>query len=137
MVDGFGVTNNGSSVANAVQLSDNLPVGTHFVSLIQSSGPAFTCTAPAVGAAGTVNCSIAALAAGANAAFVLTVDTAGAPTGAQVVNTASATSTTNDPNAANNTASATVTLAILPLGPAPALSWLGLVLLAPLFAATA
>ncbi|TLY52202.1 MAG: DUF11 domain-containing protein [Gammaproteobacteria bacterium] len=131
----LGITNNGPSVASAVQLSDTLPAGTHFVSLTQSSGPVFTCTTPAVGAGGTVNCSIAVLAAGANAVFVLTVDTIGAPAGTTLVNTANATSTTSDPNVANNAASAAVTLANLPLVPAPALSWLGLLLLAALLAA--
>lgn len=131
----LGVTNNGPSLANAVQLSDTLPAGTHFVSLSQSSGPVFTCTNPAVGAGGTVNCSIATLAAGANAVFVLTVDTIGL-SGGTLVNTATATSTTGDPNPANNTASAALAV-FVPAAQAPALNWLGMLVLAAMLGAIA
>ena len=133
----LGIANNGPSAANATQLSDTLPAGTHFVSLTQGSGPAFTCTTPAVGAGGTVNCSIATLASGANATFVLTVDTIGLA-GGTIVNTATVSSANGDPNPANNTASASVTLAVpVPNLPAPALNWFGLLLLATLLGAAA
>lgn len=132
----LGVTNNGPSAASAVQLSDPLPSGTHFVSLIQSGGPAFNCTVPPTGSGGVVNCTSATLATGTTATFVLTIDTLWMPMGAQVVNTATATSTTNDPAPGNNAASAAVTLARPPpLVPAPALNWLAMLLLSSLLTA--
>jgi len=133
----LGIVNNGPSTASAVQLSDTLPATTRFVSLTQSGGPAFSCTTPALGAGGTVNCTSATLAVGATATFLLTVDTAAASLGATVVNTATASSTTSDPNAANNAASATVTLSAQPAAPTPALNWVGLLLLAALLSIAA
>src|SRR5205823_6266609 len=60
-----GLTNNGPSDATAVTLTDPLPAATSFVSEVQSTGPAFTCTIPP----GPVTCTIASLAAGATATF--------------------------------------------------------------------
>ena len=45
---------------NAV-LTDALPTNTTFVSLTQNNGPTFNCTTPAVGAGGTVSCTVADL----------------------------------------------------------------------------
>jgi uncharacterized repeat protein (TIGR01451 family) len=101
------VANASANAAQAVALSDALPAGTAFVSLAQTAGPAFTCTTPAVGANGSVSCSLATFAAGATASFTLTtaVDVSVAA-GTSIVNTASVASATADANAGNNSATA-------------------------------
>jgi hypothetical protein len=109
-----------------------LPAQTRFVSLAQTLGPAFACTTPAVGAAGTVSCSAATFAAGATARFTLTVSLVAGATGT-VTNTANVTTTSPDASVANNAASAGSGIGF---GPAtapitvPALSWPGLLALA-------
>jgi uncharacterized repeat protein (TIGR01451 family) len=123
---GIGLANNGPSAAQSVALTDTLPAGTTFVSFAQSSGPAFICTTPAVGAGGTVTCNIATLASAATAAFTLVVQTTAGSAGTTITNTASASSTTADPNPANNSASAatgvgtSADLAVTKTGPASA-----------------
>jgi uncharacterized repeat protein (TIGR01451 family) len=96
------VGNAGPSAAQSVSLSDTLPANTTFVSVTQTSGPAFTCAGGA-----TVSCSIATLAAGASATFdvVVTVDPA-TPPGTVISNTA-AVASPSDSTPANNSATAT------------------------------
>jgi uncharacterized repeat protein (TIGR01451 family) len=98
------VRNAGPNDAASVTLTDAVPSGSTFVSWSQNSGPAFNCSTPSPGAAGTINCTIAILpgfeAKTTTAEFVLTVDTT-----AQVTNTASVSSTTADPRPDNNTSS--------------------------------
>jgi large repetitive protein len=65
--------NAGPSDAPSTTLEDVLPAGTTFVSILQDSGPTFNCTTPAVGANGTVTCTLASFAAGESAAFTLVV----------------------------------------------------------------
>jgi len=67
----FNTANGGPDAAQSVVLIQELPPLTTFVSLSQSSGPAFACTHPTVGETGTINCSIATLAAGATATFTV------------------------------------------------------------------
>src|SRR5262249_15619027 len=50
------VTNTTGGSAPAPVLSDAIPPNTTFVSAVQTSGPAFACTTPAVGAVGAVVC---------------------------------------------------------------------------------
>jgi uncharacterized repeat protein (TIGR01451 family) len=103
------VTNNGPDAADNVAWSDALPTGTFFVSLSQPGG--WTCTTPAVGANGTVNCSIASLGAG-SAAFNVTVSVHPAlASGTVLSNTVNATTTTSDTNGANNSDTETTTVA--------------------------
>jgi uncharacterized repeat protein (TIGR01451 family) len=105
------LTNNGPSSAAAATLTDTLPGGATFVSLVQNSGPAFICTTPAVGAGGTVACSNASLAANAVAGFSLVVAIPGnTAIGGTLINTASASSSTADPNGANSSASASASV---------------------------
>ena len=118
------VSNSGPSNAASVSLTDTLPANTTFVSLSQSVGPVFACTTPAVGAAGTITCTIATLAPGASATFSIVVRLASsAPSGGSVTNTASVSSSTADPIAAgvsttiakaagNNTSSTTAAIQI-------------------------
>lgn len=96
------VTNNGPDAAASAALSDTLPPGMTFVSLTAPAG--WSCSTPAVGAAGTVSCSIAAAGVG-SALFTLVV--AVAPTaapGSVVSNTATVESATADAAPANNSA---------------------------------
>jgi len=135
VVYSLGITNNGPSDAAAVNLSDPLPAHMTFVSLSQASGPVFVCTTPAVGAAGTVTCTIASLANGASASFTLTSRlTEFAVGGVTLTNTATATTTSTDAVPANNTASATVLSLFLPLVQ-PAQNFVGSGVLGPVLAA--
>jgi uncharacterized repeat protein (TIGR01451 family) len=99
------VTNNGTSVANTVSWSDTLPASTTFVSLSAAAG--WSCTTPAVGAAGTITCSIASLPVRTDN-FTLTIATSASLTdGSIITNTATVTAATTDPTPGNNTATAT------------------------------
>ena len=102
------VANAGPSDATTVALSDALPTGTMFASLVAPAG--WTCTTPAVGATGSIDCSIASLGI-TSAVFTLTVDTDPALlAGTVLTNTATVTSATTDPNGANDTAVDTTTV---------------------------
>jgi uncharacterized repeat protein (TIGR01451 family) len=120
----IGLSNSGPNAAATTAFADTLPAGTTFVSFAQNSGPAFTCTIPAAGAAGTVTCNTASLASGASASFTLVVQASVASAGTTITNTVSAGSATLDPNPANNSASTSTTvgtaadLAVTKTGPA-------------------
>src|SRR5260221_105654 len=100
------VTNFGPDDATTVTLTDNVPAGATFTSFAQNSGPAFTCTTPAVGGGGTITCTIATLAAGASASFTLAVNAAPSAAGNTIINTASASTATADPDPSNDSGSA-------------------------------
>ncbi|HEV2664468.1 MAG TPA: endo-1,4-beta-xylanase, partial [Blastocatellia bacterium] len=91
-----------------VSLTDSIPAGTVFKSLSAPSG--WSCTTPAAGGVGQVNCTVASLAAGASAQFNLTVTVVcPTPNNTGIANSATAASITRDPNTApNNTASVNV-----------------------------
>ncbi|MFA6954716.1 MAG: Calx-beta domain-containing protein [Thermoanaerobaculia bacterium] len=103
------VANVGPDAADTSAWSDTLPIGTTFVSLSSPGG--WSCTTPAVGAGGTISCSIASLPV-SSAAFTLTalVDPSVAA-GTVLSNTATVTSTTADPTTGNESATATTTVA--------------------------
>lgn len=108
------LANNGSAAANNVVLSDAVPTNTTFVSLAQSSGPAFTCSTPPAGSGGPVSCTTPALNAAASATFTLVVRTnAGVSSGTTISNTASASSSDPDANPGNNSATATTTVSAI------------------------
>jgi uncharacterized repeat protein (TIGR01451 family) len=93
--------NNGPDTATAAQLSDTLPFNQTFVSLSSPAG--WTCTTPAVGSGGTVNCTIPTLASGAGGTFTLTTNVpAGTAAGTSYDNTATVSSGTPDPTPENN-----------------------------------
>ena len=100
-------TNNGPSNAANATLSDTLPANTTFVSLTSPAG--WSCTSPAVGGTGAVNCSNASFAPG-SAVFTLVVkvDVAVA-NGTIITNTANIDSATGDPGPGLNSATATTT----------------------------
>lgn len=90
------VTNNGPSTATGLVISDPTPAALTFVS--------------ATGACVSFPCNIASLANGSTAMVTATysINSPGAQT---ILNTASVTSTTSDPNTANNSATATTNIA--------------------------
>lgn len=96
------VTNGGPASASTITLTETLPANTTFVSLTGPAGWTCTSTAP-------YTCTIASLAANATANFSFVVKVnATVASGTTVTDTASvASSTTSDPNSANNTASVT------------------------------
>jgi len=101
------VGNTGPDAASNVTLVDALPAGTTFASLIAPAG--FSCTTPAAGSNGTISCSAGSVAATTNT-FALKVNVAATASGL-IANSASVTSSSTDPNGANNAAVATVAAA--------------------------
>jgi uncharacterized repeat protein (TIGR01451 family) len=88
------VKNNGPANATNVVVTDSVPAGTTFVSSTPSQG---TCDA-------TVSCNLGSLASGGSATVTIVVTATAAGT---VTNTGKVTATQPDPNATNNSASAT------------------------------
>jgi uncharacterized repeat protein (TIGR01451 family) len=99
------VTNNATTFeATDVALTDAVPANTTFVSFAQTAGPSFSCTTPLAGGTGAVACTRLSLPASTSATFTLVVNVnPGAPNGSNLPNTASVATTSNDPNASNNT----------------------------------
>ncbi len=99
------VFNNGPDAASNVTVSDPLPAGTTFVSIDASDGT-FTCNPPAAGSGGTVTCSAATMPVEGTVRFTLSVKTSSAAPSGSIVNTATITSPTPDPNTSDNSSSA-------------------------------
>ncbi len=97
------ITNNGPEAADAVTLTDAVPPGTSFVSASSSQG---TCGE----SGGTVTCSVGTLASGSGATVTLTLQ---ANAEGLVTNTAIVSGDVQDPNLANNAASATTSVEVL------------------------
>lgn len=107
------LTNNGSSDALGVTLSDVVPANTTFVSFTAPAG--FTPTTPPPGGTGTVTATTPTFVAGAVATFTLVVRVdAQAPPNPPIVNTVTVTSATPDNVPANNSATATTQIAHVP-----------------------
>jgi len=105
------VANNGPYDALNAVFSEAIPANTTFQSIVASgSGAAgWTCTT-----VGSIICSNPDVPSGSggNTAFTVVVNVvSGVPSGTQIIDTASVTSGTNDPNLANNTATAVVLVA--------------------------
>ncbi len=102
------VNNKGPDDAAAAALSDPLPAGTTFQSLMAPGG--WSCSTPAVGSGGTVSCTAATLATG-SAVFTLAVQVgAGTAAGTVLDNTVTVSSATADPAPGNETATAFTTV---------------------------
>jgi uncharacterized repeat protein (TIGR01451 family) len=95
------ITNNGPAAASGVSFTEATPTNTTFESVSAPAG--WTCTTPAVGSTGNVNCSDpSSLASGAVADIVVAVNVPASVTAATITATSTVTATTSDPNAANN-----------------------------------
>jgi uncharacterized repeat protein (TIGR01451 family) len=104
------VTNAGPSSAASASLNENTPSNTTFQSIAMPSG--WSCTTPTVGSAGAINCTDPSFAAG-NGSFTLVVKvTPGTAAGTAVNDTVTVSSSTPDPNPANNTATANDVVAL-------------------------
>ena len=98
------VTNNGPQDAVNATFVEAVPGNTTFQSL--AIAPGWSCTMPAVGSAGNISCTDPDVANAAVGTFTLVVQVIpGTVSGTQILDTASVSSGTNDPNLANNTAS--------------------------------
>ncbi len=98
------ISNRGPDDAANVQLTDDIPANTTFVSETQTSGPTFTCTDPSAGAAsGTSTCTIASLAAGEEAVFTFIYEVGSTvPVNTIIANTATIAGTPTDPRPTDN-----------------------------------
>jgi uncharacterized repeat protein (TIGR01451 family) len=96
------VTNNGPAAASGVSFTEATPTNTTFESVLAPAG--WTCTTPAVGGTGTINCTDSAnLASGTSANIVVVVNVPAATVAGTITAISSVAATTSDPNAANNT----------------------------------
>lgn len=119
---------------SSVTMRDVLPAELSFVSLTQTSGPAFDCTTPVVGASGTINCTITLLGAGSAASFSLVTAVSPYASG-NLANTAVVFTSTPDPFPVNNTSTANAV--VIPTDEIPALPPAQLALLAVVLSAVA
>jgi len=97
------ISNNGPATATGLSFSETTPTNTTFQSVSAPAG--WTCTAPAVGSTGNINCTAASLAVASEAAIivVVSVPTTVTVTSSPISESASVTTTSSDPNSANNT----------------------------------
>jgi uncharacterized repeat protein (TIGR01451 family) len=103
------VTNNGPAAATAVSFTQTTPPNTNFQSV---TAPGWTCVNPAVGAAGTITCTIATLAVNTTANFTVVLQVnAGTASGTNIAETATATASNIVPNLTGNSATAMVVVA--------------------------
>jgi len=103
------VSSNGPSTALAVTLTDQLSEHTAFESLV--APPDWSCDTPPVGESGTVTCTKPSVGPGEQGSFVVVANVNdGVPEGTGIDNTAAIAGSTFDPNAGNNSSTATVTV---------------------------
>jgi uncharacterized repeat protein (TIGR01451 family) len=123
------IVNNGPDDALTVLLKDPLPAPMTFVSISKNNAAAiaFSCTDPGAGNTGTINCTIATLAAGASANFTFVAHIPPAtPAGTTFTNVATASASGSfDPNSENDSGVTSVTvpgtdLSVVKSGPATA-----------------
>jgi uncharacterized repeat protein (TIGR01451 family) len=100
------VTNLGPDTASKVTIKDLVPAGTTFNSVGVSSG---SCTSPGPGGSGVVVCTLLSLDKAASVTETLMVNVTAA-SGIKITDTTSVSSSTFDPNKANNSAKATTTV---------------------------
>jgi uncharacterized repeat protein (TIGR01451 family) len=97
------VTNNGPGTAANASFTEAVPTNTTFASISVPAG--WSCTTPAVGATGNVNCTNPSVASGASAAIIVVVNVASTVAVSSITANSSVSQlpTTNDPNLSNNT----------------------------------
>ncbi|HEX7833769.1 MAG TPA: DUF11 domain-containing protein, partial [Thermoanaerobaculia bacterium] len=99
------ITNNGPDTATNTTFTQSVPAGTTFQSFTAPGG--WSCTTPAVGGTGAINCSVAALANGGTGTFTLAVTVTGTGT---ITSTVTGSSDASDSVPGDNTATATTTV---------------------------
>jgi uncharacterized repeat protein (TIGR01451 family) len=104
------VTNNGPQSASNVVFSEGIPSNTTFVSF--TSPAAWTCTTPAAGGTGNISCTLPVNNINVLSSFTLVVQVGAAtPSGTTISDTDTVSSSTNDSNLANNTATVNILVA--------------------------
>jgi uncharacterized repeat protein (TIGR01451 family) len=104
------VTNGGPSTATAASLTESTPPNTTFLSITPPAG--WSCTTPSVGGTGAINCTNPSFAVGTASFTVVVTVVAGTVPGTAISDTATISSSTTDPNLANNSATATDVVAL-------------------------
>ncbi len=99
------VTNNGPASASGVSFAEATPTNTTFESVLAPAG--WTCTSPAVGATGNVNCTDTTLASGTSGDIIVVVNVPSTVAAGTITANSSVTATTTDPNTANNSTTVT------------------------------
>jgi uncharacterized repeat protein (TIGR01451 family) len=108
------VTNGGPAAAEAT-MTDPLPGATTFVSLEAPAG--WVCTTPALGSGGSVECTHPSLPAGVIQAFTLVAHIPGdTPSGEELLNRVTVSTSANDPNTENDEASTNTVVSSADLG---------------------
>ena len=111
------VTNNGPDAAVNVSMSDTVPAHTTVDEADGASG--WTCNSLPTGSTGTFQCTIASLASGGSAELGLEVNIDAGPISASSIdNTATVTSSTDDPDMSNNSSTVLTGLQAVPTVPA-------------------
>ncbi|MGA8764197.1 MAG: hypothetical protein WB562_15120, partial [Candidatus Sulfotelmatobacter sp.] len=99
------VTDNGPSAADNATLVEAIPANTTFVSIAAPAG--WSCTTPGSGGTGNVVCTVVTMNGSTAASFSLVVKVnSGVANGTAISDTVTANSAANDPNSANNSATA-------------------------------
>jgi uncharacterized repeat protein (TIGR01451 family) len=99
------VRNAGPSTATGVSFTETTPPNTTFVSLTPIPG-GWSCILPTAGGTGSITCTNPSFATGTASFPVIVGVAAGTAAGTAINDTATVSSTTTDPNSANNTATA-------------------------------
>ena len=94
------ITNNGPAAASAVSFTEATPLNTTFQSVLAPAG--WTCTTPAVGSTGNVNCTDPTLGVNATADIVVVVNVPSTAAAGSITANSSVTASTSDPTSANN-----------------------------------
>ena len=97
---GIGVVNHGPSDAAALTITASLTLSSAFVSV--AAPPGVSCVSPAVGASGTVTCTVASAGASSGGTVSLTAASVDRTAGSRVGVNVTVGATTPDPVAANN-----------------------------------
>ncbi len=107
------VTNNGPFDALNAVFGETIPANTTFQSLTVPGGSGWTCTTPSVGGTGAISCTNPDDANAASTTFTVAVAVnSGVAAGTVITDVANATSGTNDPNLANNSATVQTTVGL-------------------------
>ena len=103
----FLLTNKGPAAANNVTFRTAIPTNTTYNLFLQADDPGLSCTTPAVGGVGSVNCTIASLPVGTRQFKLRVVVNPGTPVDTIITSRADVSLTQTDPTPLDNTSIAT------------------------------